>query len=392
MLSNNTRAVSLGLVLILLVGTFGYVYTLQSQIQTISDEVMDLQLEVWNLEGKNSPVNSLNSTQSEIEIPVINYEDPEITPSDPIAVVLYESVKKSIVSIRTDKGSSGTGWVYDNNNHIITNYHVVQDAEFVEIMLSDKTLLQAQIVGEDIYSDLAILKIINSNTILTPIKIGDSNEIKVGEQVFAIGNPFTLSGSITSGIVSQKGRLFPSLAGYQISNMIQIDAAINPGNSGGPVLNTKGEVIGISSVGVAPGVGLAIPSHRINKVVPDLISIGDHEHPWFGLAGYNVNPAIANAMELDDVFGILIVNDADNSPASIAGFLVGQDTLRIGSNDFPIGGDVIISIDNIPTRNMDDLISYMDINKSPGDSVTFEIIRGGEVIDLNLTVGVRPPP
>ena len=176
------------------------------------------------------------------------------------------------------------------------------------------------------------------------------------------------------------------------SNMIQIDAAINPGNSGGPVLNIKGEVIGISSVGVAPGVGLAIPSHRINKVAPDLIANGFHEHPWLGIAGYNVNAAIADAMELDDNFGILIVNVADNSPASIAGFLVGQDTLRIGSNDFPIGGDIIISIDNIPIRNMDDLISYMDINKRPGDSVTFEIIRGGEVIDLNLIVGVRPPP
>jgi len=391
MLNDNNRAISIGLVLILIVGTFGYVYTLQSQIQTLSDEVMDLQLEVWNLDNNSQNLNSLNS-KSEIEIPIMNNDDANIISSDQIAVILYESVKTSVVSIRTDKGSTGTGWVYDNNNHIITNYHVIQNAEYIEIILSDETPLQAQIVGEDIYSDLAILKIINTNIILTPIKIGNSTELRVGEQIFAIGNPFTLDGSITSGIVSQKGRLFPSLAGYQISNMIQIDAAINPGNSGGPVINSKGEVIGISSVGVAPGVGFAIPSNRINKVAPDLITNGFYEHPWLGIAGYNVNTAIANAMELDDLFGILIVNVAADSPASLAGFIVGQDTLRIGSNDIPIGGDLIISVDGVVTRNMDDLVSYMDANKTPGDSATFTIIRDGEIMDINLIIGVRPQP
>ena len=174
--------------------------------------------------------------------------------------------------------------------------------------------------------------------------------------------------------------------------MIQIDAAINPGNSGGPVINSKGEVIGISSVGVAPGVGFAIPSNRINKVAPDLITNGFYEHPWLGIAGYNVNTAIANAMELDDLFGILIVNVAADSPASLAGFIVGQDTLRIGSNDIPIGGDLIISVDGVVTRNMDDLVSYMDANKTPGDSATFTIIRDGEIMDINLIIGVRPQP
>ncbi|MEE9282518.1 MAG: trypsin-like peptidase domain-containing protein, partial [Nitrososphaerales archaeon] len=309
---------------------------------------------------------------------------------------LYERARESVVSIQT-VNSQGSGWVFDTENHIVTNNHVVAGVSEAVVTLYNRITLSTVVIGNDPFSDLAVLEVIDSSISLTPLPLGNSNDIRVGEPVIAIGNPFGFSGSVSSGIVSQKGRLFPSQGGYSISNMIQIDVPINPGNSGGPLINMRGEVVGITTgaitnTGAFSGVGFAIPASTSARVVPDLIQNGFYEHPWIGVAGLNIDRSIADVMNLELTRGFLITLIFPGSPALQGGLRAGGERSIIGGNSINIGGDVIIAVDGRDVFRLDDIISYIDENKRPADDVVFTVIRDGRERDITVILGVRPPP
>ncbi|MFQ5576677.1 MAG: S1C family serine protease, partial [Anaerolineae bacterium] len=296
----------------------------------------------------------------------------------------------------------GSGFVYSKAGYIVTNNHVVADAVRVYVTFYDGTQLPAEIVGTDLDSDLAVIKVNAPPESLLPVTWGDSDTVAVGQRAVAIGNPFGLDGTLTTGIISALGRSLPSLnRAFRIPEIIQTDAAVNPGNSGGPLLNSHGEVIGVISaivprqVGAGErsflGVGFAIPGNLARRVVPGLIESGEYRHPWIGIVGNSVTPEIAEAMELDTTGGALVIQVLPGSPAAKAG-------LKSGSQEFTgrdgrltqIGGDVIVGIDDETVTSFDDLISFLSRRGTVGQTVTLTIIRDGQQTELELTLGARP--
>jgi len=323
---------------------------------------------------------------------------------------LFSKVEKSVVEI-TSKGANnlaapesetrlGSGFIYDNNRHIITNTHVPAGNEDLAVTFLDGTRYPAKLVGSDAFTDLAVLYIENvPKDKLVPLPLGNSTALRVGEEVAAIGNPFGLSGSMTQGIISGLGRRLPAnptLSGqYSISDVIQTDAPINPGNSGGPLLNMMGEVIGITSAiesqtGEFAGIGFAIPSNTISRVVPILIAKGSIEHAWLGITGTDMTPEIAQATGLKEPKGFLVVHAIAGSPAAMAGILGGHKQVDIEGRSIILGGDVIIGIDNKTVRNVDDILVYLDTYKEAGNNLTLKILRNGEIQDVHVTLGTRP--
>lgn len=294
----------------------------------------------------------------------------------------------------------GSGFVYDQDGRIITNYHVVSEVDEVDVKFVDGDTYTAKVVGKDPYSDIGVLQITDREFFdkrVAPLKIANSSEIEVGEQIIAIGNPFGLSGTLTTGVVSQIGRLLPNdVTGYSIANTIQTDAAINPGNSGGPLLNMKGEVVGMntaifSNTGVYSGVGFAVPSNMLLKEIPVLIEKGNYVHPWLGFTARDVSPDIAKSLELPRNFkGAAVVSVVDNSPADkggLKGQLIRED---LGGNQIVRSGDIVTKIDSQPVKSMDDVISYLDESKQVGDKVTLTINREGQNLEVPITLEERP--
>ena len=344
---------------------------------------------------------------------------------------LFSKVEKSVVQVASKEdtdislGSTlGSGFVYDKNGYIVTNYHVVAGSKAegnVQITFLDGTVYNARLIGGDPFSDLAVLKVEGDNIPsykLIPLPIGDSTSLRVGEQIVAIGNPFGLSGSMTEGIVSGLGRMIPSSqesprnpsgdilppaaqppsSTYSIPDIIQIDAPINPGNSGGPLLNIRGEVIGIntaifSTTGASAGIGFAIPSNTIKKVVPSLIATGSYQHPYIGIVGTDITPEIADVLGLAEARGFLVTDVTPASPAQKAGIQGGNggDSLTtIGGREMKIGGDVILKIDDRTVRKIDDMLTYLEREKKVGDTVQFTVLRNGGTENIKLTLGPRP--
>ncbi|WGM89004.1 MAG: trypsin-like peptidase domain-containing protein [Candidatus Bathyarchaeota archaeon] len=309
---------------------------------------------------------------------------------------IYNQLKDSVVLIKTDLGL-GSGFIYDTKGHIVTNYHVIESAENIEVTFLDGNISSAEIIGLDIYSDLAIIKVNPETTILKPVVLGSSSELIVGEPVAAMGNPYGLSDTITVGIVSSLQRSLEATGGYLIIDIIQIDAAINPGNSGGPLVNLHGQVVGLntaiqSETGSFTGIGFAIPSDTIKREINDLIETGSYKHPWLGISGLKVNLALADAIGLDKPQGILVIDVTSGSPADLAGIRGSTETGFVDGIETPLGGDVIIEVDGIKVISMNDLAIYMEQNTSPKDSVVFTIIRDGQKIDITATLGQRPQP
>ena len=309
---------------------------------------------------------------------------------------IYNQLKDSVVLIQTNLGL-GSGFVYDTEGHIITNHHVIDQADTIEVTFLDGNITSAQVVGMDIYSDIAVIKIDSKVTTLKPVVIGASSNLIVGEPVAAMGNPFGLSDTITAGIVSSLERTKEAAENYVIIDVIQIDAAINPGNSGGPLVNLKGQVVGVntaiqSETGTFTGIGFAIPSDTIKREIDALIETGNYKHPWLGVSAVNVNIAIADAIGLEKPQGVLVVEVTEGSPADQAGLRGGTENATIDEQTIPVGGDVITGIEGVATRRMTDLVVYMERNTRPGDSVVFEIIRNGETRSIEVTLGERPLP
>ena len=317
-------------------------------------------------------------------------------------IEIFEKSEAGVVqvNVRSDTGQSnpgnvGSGFVYDDKGYIITNNHVVDDAGKVTVTFLDGESYIAKIIGTDADLDLAVLKVEPSSTYLHPLQIGDSSKLKVGEQITAIGNPFGLSGSMTSGIVSQMGRLLPQDSGYSIPDVIQTDAAINPGNSGGPLLNMKGEVVGIntaiqSATGEFTGVGFAVPSNTVKKVIPALIEYGVFHHPWMGISGSDVDPELSKVRELNSSKGFLIVTVVEGSPAEDAGLQGVTITKEIDGREFPMDGDIILKIDGITVRQISDILVHLQREKSVGDEMVMTVNRDGTMIETILVLGERP--
>jgi len=318
-------------------------------------------------------------------------------------VELFEKSEEGVVKIQVvrsnisgDAGSVGSGFVYDNLGHIITNAHVVDGATKATVTFLDGSQYDAEIIGKDKFTDIAVIKVSEKPRLLHPLQIGDSSQLRVGEQVAAIGNPFGLSGSMTSGIVSQMGRLLPSQdSGFSIPDVIQTDAAINPGNSGGPLLNLRGEVIGINTAiqsisGGNTGVGFAIPSNTAIKIVPSLIEDGEYHHPWIGISGRDIDPDLARVLELKDAKGFLIITVVDGSPADKAGLKGMTATQVIDGKEYPADGDIIISVDDKEVRKISDILIHLQREKSVGDTMVLGVVRDGEFMHKFLTLVERP--
>ncbi len=328
---------------------------------------------------------------------------------------LFKRVENSVVQITSKMPTSdstnpqtpnatalGSGFVYDNQGHIVTNGHVVGDAKIVDVTFVDGNRYAAKVIGADISGDIAVLQILGNSTrqqpipSLKPLVVGNSSNLEVGDQVIAIGNTFGLSDTMTTGIVSGVDRLLPG-NGFSIPNVIQTDAPINPGNSGGPLLNAQGQVIGmntaiLSGTDTFSGVGFAIPSNTITKIASSLISRGYYIHPYLGLSGATLTSDLAANLKgvpsTANLKGVYVDTITKNGPADKAG-IRGSTTDQYAIKH---PGDIVIAVDGHNITRIDDLISYIDLHKSVGDNVTLTLDRNGHDVNLTATLTPRPSP
>lgn len=332
----------------------------------------------------------------------VGEETPLPVTKDLSLIQIFERTEEGVVQVNVHRTSDvigangvGSGFVFDKNGHIITNEHVVQNSDIITVTFLDGRSYNAEVVGVDAATDIAVIKVNADPSLLKPIHIGDSSNLKVGMPVAAIGNPFGLSGTMTSGIVSALGRLLPQDTGFSIPDVIQTDAAINPGNSGGPLLNSRAEVVGIntaiqSGTGEFTGVGFSIPSNTIAKIVPKLISDGVFIHPWVGISGRDIDPALAAALNLVDARGFLVVNVVEGSPADKAGLKGSDETKEVDGVEYPFGGDVILAVDGKVVRKIDDILIHLQRYKSVGDEMVLEVLRDGRVTNFVVELDERP--
>jgi S1-C subfamily serine protease len=315
---------------------------------------------------------------------------------------IFEKAEPGVVRVNTirnqtvnETGGVGSGFVFDKMGHIITNAHVVEGSTKTVVTFLDGRSYNAEIIGIDEYTDIGVIKVNADLKLLQPLSLGDSSNLNVGEPIAAIGNPFGLSGSMTSGIVSQIGRLLPSGSGYSIPDVIQTDAAINPGNSGGPLLNMRGNIVGIntaiqSTTGEFTGVGFAIPSQTVAKIVPTLIDEGEYKHPWIGISGRDIDPDTANVLGLKDALGFLIITVVENSPAADAGLIGSDETIEVEGKEYSIGGDIIVAVDGMDVRKIDDILVHLQRVKTVGDEMNLEILRDGRTTNITIILQERP--
>jgi len=271
----------------------------------------------------------------------------------------------------------------------------VESADTLEVTLADRTKVPAKLVGRDANSDIAVIKINVPKEKLNPLKLGDSSQLQVGQLAIAIGNPFGLDRTVTRGVVSALGRSIKAETGRQIRNVIQTDAAINPGNSGGPLLNSRGEVIGINTQIITPsggsvGIGFAIPINTAKKLLPQLIARGRASHPWLGISGLDITPTLAQTLSLPATEGVLIAQATPNGPAAKAGLRGAQRRMRIGNLMVGVGGDIITSLDGEKIANVDDLTAFLDERKNAGDEVRAEVLRDGKPMAFVVRLGELP--
>jgi len=326
-----------------------------------------------------------------------------------LLISLYERVNPGVVSIQTlsqTGGGLGSGFVYDKAGHVITNFHVVEDVTELEVDFSSGYKARGTVIGKDIDSDLAVIKVDVPEEYLFPLSLTNSDSLKIGQTVIAIGNPFNLSGTMTLGIVSAKGRTLSSFRQantggfFSAGDLIQTDAAINPGNSGGPLLNLNGEVVGINRAirteqtnetgePINSGIGFAISSNIVSRVVPFLIKDGFYDYPYVGITSQEDLTLIEReALGIQHMTGAYIFSVSENSPASAAGLIGGSTVSRISG--LLAGGDLIIAVDDRPVRLFGDFLSYIMANKSPGDEIIMTIIREGVEKEVSLILGKRP--
>ncbi len=324
---------------------------------------------------------------------------------------IYARSSPSVVNIEVLSGGEtrrGSGFIYDRQGRLVTNAHLVKDADAISVTLRNHFVLAAELVGLDSFSDLAVLKVSAAEARLSPLPIGESASVQVGQRAISIGNPFGLKASMTAGIVSGLGRTLPSAelidaglaAGFDNPSIIQIDAAIHPGNSGGPLLDSAGFVIGLitamqSNSGQFQGIGFAVPADTMRRVIPDLIAEGRVEYAWLGISvmpedgGYGV-AGLREALDLPVARGLLLRGVSEGSPAHLAGLRGGDRLVDVRGKPVCAGGDLIVAINGYYFEDLDALITYLVQNTRPGDEVELVVIRNRQAIDVNLELQSRP--
>lgn len=396
-------AVALALALLSSYGALG-LYLQLSQvgagIEGLSDKVAALEEKV---DALTSSVKKLSQKEAVVTVTKVVRVGQNLTAPEKV----YEMVKDSVVMIRVTvlvetifgpsyTSKEGSGFVYDEEGHVVTNYHVVEGARKIEVYFLDKSIYEGRLVGADPYSDIAVVKVEAGDRVLKPLRLGNSSQLKVGQPVIAVGSPFGLSGSLTTGVISQLGRVIRAPGGRLVPNVIQFDAAVNPGNSGGPLLDYSGNVIGVttaiaSTTGAFTGIGFAIPSNLVAKVVDALITVGEYKHPWLGVVGVDVTPEIAEVIGLPQAYGFLITDVAKGSPADRAGIRGGSQSLRLSDGSvIKVGGDVIIGVNGVKVISLADLLAYLEEYTRPGDKVTLTLFREGEVVEVEVKLGGFP--
>ena len=339
-------------------------------------------------------------------------------PAEPVnaledqVVAVYDSAGPAVVNISTiviaydffmrpvpQEGGTGSGFLYDNEGHIVTNYHVVENAEELSVTLADGEVYPAEIVGVDPSNDLAVVRI-DADDLPEPIGLGESDDLRVGEFVVAIGNPFGLERTLTVGVISSLGRVIQSPDGRFIGEAIQTDAAINPGNSGGPLLDLEGRVIGVNSQIISPsrasaGIGFAVPVNTVKRVVPQLIAKGRYAHPWLGVQPLGLTPERAQAfreagMDVPVDEGLLMIEIVSGGPADRAGIRGGDRIVQLGNVRLALGGDIITAINGEAVDNLQELTVYLETQTQVGDTVEVTIVRDGVEQNVQVTLAERP--
>jgi len=322
---------------------------------------------------------------------------------------LYERVSPSVVNITTrvlrrgffyeaiPEEGVGSGFVLDRTGHILTNYHVVEGAQRVEVGFSDDTILQATVIGLDARTDLALLKVDAPEGLLSPVELGTSANLRVGQRAVAIGNPFgQFERTLTTGVISALGRSLEGADGRTITGVIQTDAAINRGNSGGPLLDSSGRVIGVNTAifspsGTSAGVGFAVPIDIVRRILPDLIELGYYRHPWLGIRyAYAVTPGLKEALGLPVDRGLLLVQVYPGSPLDQAGLIGAQREVIVGNQRVFIGGDLLVGIDDVEITTYEQLETYLEDRFRAGDTATISVLSGDQLFDLEVIVGEEP--
>lgn len=326
---------------------------------------------------------------------------------------IYERASPSVVNIESRSSNDedirrGSGFIYDERGHIITNAHLVKDATSLSVTLQNAYVVEARLLGLDSFSDLAVLKVAAASERLPPLPLGNSASLKVGQRAISIGNPFGLNSSMTLGIISGLGRTLRSAelidsslaAGFNNPSIIQIDAPIHPGNSGGPLLNSQGLVIGIATAmrsdsGLFQGVGFAVPADTMRRVVPELMARGQVDYPWMGISvapeegGFGV-AGLGAALDLPTERGVLLRGVTEGSPADRAGLRGGQTIVDVRGRPVCAGGDLIVAINGHYIENLDDLLSYLILHTRPGDAIELLVIRDKSAFEISLTLQSRP--
>jgi S1-C subfamily serine protease len=295
---------------------------------------------------------------------------------------------------------TGSGFVYDTEGHIVTNFHVVEGAEELSVTLADETVLPAQVIGTDPSNDLAVIKVDAASDALRPIPLGQSEGLQVGQFVVAIGNPFGLERTLTVGVISALGRIIESPDNRFIGEIIQTDAAINPGNSGGPLLDLSGRVIGVNTAILSTsqssaGIGFAVPVNTVHRVVPELIAQGRYPHPWLAASMLSLTPRWVEilrqaGMDVPVEHGILVIETAQGSAVERAGLRAGEQMVRVGRQILPVGGDIIVAVNGQPVQDSRDLTIYLETKTRVGDTVELTIIRDGQEERLEVPLDQRP--
>ncbi len=329
-------------------------------------------------------------------------------------IAVYEKASPGVVNITSRSISydffrnaipqegSGSGFVWDQTGHIVTNYHVVERADELYVTFPDGSVVRAQIGGADPSNDLAVVKVDVTPERLHVLRLGDSDELRVGRFVVAIGNPFGLDRTLTTGVVSSLGRIIqsPGRRYSFIGEIIQTDAAINPGNSGGPLLDLAGNVVGVNSMIYSPsrasaGIGFAIPTTTVTRVVPELIARGRYPHPWLGITLMDLGPAHAEVLNRVGAMippdgGVLIAEVIRRGPAAGAGLRGGRQVVRLGNVRVPIGGDVIAAINGEPVKDYRGVNVYLETETRVGETVTLTVLRDGQSMTVDVVLGERP--
>lgn len=329
------------------------------------------------------------------------------TPEEQVNIRVYKAVSPGVVNIvgktveydffmqPVQREGSGSGSVIDYDGNIVTNYHVVRESEELEVtLLNEPKPFPARVVGADPINDLAVIRVNAPKSKLHPVKIGDATRLVVGQRVLAIGNPFRLQGTLTSGVVSALDRTLVTEAKSTVYNVIQTDASINRGNSGGPLLNTAGEMVGVNTMIFSPsggsvGIGFAIPANTVKRIISDLIAYGEVRRPWLGIAsGLELKPELAEALDLSVARGFMVVQVEEGSPAAAAGIRGGTQRRRLGRWIIPMGGDIITALDGKKVEKQDDLRRYLEERKQD-DTVQLTVNRNGRTLEVPVRLTLR---